>query len=100
MIPSTVLSSGYAKQTNIGLDKENFTTIFSYNWTPKRNTSTRFDLLNIQFIRNLNTRNYFNVYSSSYNALNELANSYTNTNPAYFDGDKNLIIESGTDGFI
>ncbi len=100
MIPSTVLSSGYAKQTNIGLDKENFTTIFSYNWTPKRNTSTRFDLLNIQFIRNLNTRNYFNVYSSSYNALNELANSYPNTNPAYFDGDKNLIIESGTDGFI
>ena len=24
MIPSTVLSSGYAKQTNIGLDKENY----------------------------------------------------------------------------
>ena len=100
MIPSTVLSSGYAKQTNIGLDKENFTTIFSYNWTPKRNTSTKFDLLNVQYIKNLNTSNYFNVYNSSYNALNKLAKSYPDANPAYFDADKNLIIESGTDGFI
>src|SRR6478609_2251310 len=54
MIPSTVVSLGLSKQTNIGLDKENFTGSLSYNWTPKKNTTTRFDLLNFQYVRNLN----------------------------------------------
>ena len=39
MIPSTVVSLGLSKQTNIGLDKENFTGSLSYNWTPKKNTT-------------------------------------------------------------
>ena len=34
MIPSTVLNLGFARQQNIGLDKENFTASFVYNWTP------------------------------------------------------------------
>ena len=98
MIPSTVMSLGLSKQTNIGLDKENFTGSFSYNWTPKKNTTTRFDLLNFQFVRNLNTENYFNVYGSSYDALNGLSRIY-NTNPDYIDSNSDLIIESGTTGF-
>ncbi|WP_348800502.1 BamA/TamA family outer membrane protein [Flavobacterium adhaerens] len=98
MIPSTVFSLGLSKQTNIGLDKENFTGSFSYNWTPKRNTTSRLDLLNFQFIRNLNPQNYFYVYSSSYDALNDIAQTY-NTNPSYIDENGNLIIESGTSGF-
>jgi outer membrane protein assembly factor BamA len=98
MIPSTVVSLGLSKQTNIGLDKENFTGSFSYNWTPKKNTTTRFDLLNFQFVRNLNPQNYFNVYNSSYDALNDIGKTY-NTNPNYVDENDNLIIESGTTGF-
>lgn len=98
MIPSTLIGIGYATQKNIGLDKENFTGTFSYNWNPKRNTTARFDLLNIQFVRNLNSENYFNVYGSSYNALNEIGKTY-NTNPDYFNDEGNLIIESGTSGF-
>ncbi|WP_348651440.1 BamA/TamA family outer membrane protein [Flavobacterium sp. IMCC34518] len=97
MIPSTVFSLGLSKQTNIGLDKENFTGSFSYNWTPKKNTTSRFDLFNFQFVRNLNPENYFNVYGSSYDALNRIAQTY-NTNPDY-TSDNNLIIESGTTGF-
>ena len=73
MIPSTLITTGFAKQRNIGLDKENFTGALSYNWTPKRNNTARFDLFNIQFVRNLNPQNYFNVYGSSYNALNEIS---------------------------
>ena len=98
MIPSTVFSLGLSKQTNIGLDKENFTGSFSYNWTPKKNTTTKLDLLNFQFVRNLNPKNYFNVYTSSYDALNDIAKTY-NTEPSYVDTNGNLIIESGTTGF-
>lgn len=98
MIPSTVLSVGYAKQRNIGLDKQNFTSSFTYNWTPTKSTTARLDLLNIQFVKNLNTKNYFNIYQSSYNNLNSLGQTYS-TNPTYFDGNNNLIIDSGTSGF-
>jgi hypothetical protein len=100
MIPSTLITIGFAKQQNIGLDKENFTGGVSYNWTPKVNRTARFDLFNTQFVRNLNPRNYFNVYGSSYNALNNLSKTY-NSNISYFDNpiDKNLIIEQGTVGF-
>lgn len=100
MIPSTLITTGFAKQRNIGLDKENFTGALSYNWNPKRNNTARFDLFNAQFVRNLNPKNYFNVYSSSYDALNKIGKSY-NQNALYFDNidDKNLIIESGTKGF-
>ena len=100
MIPSTLATIGFAKQQNIGLDKENFTGAVSYNWTPKTNHTARFDLFNTQFVRNLNPRNYFNVYGSSYNALNQISKIY-NTNPSYVDNaiDNNLSIDQGTSGF-
>ncbi|RZJ69852.1 BamA/TamA family outer membrane protein [Flavobacterium sp.] len=99
MIPVTTLSLGYAKQQNIGLDKENFTGAFSYNWNPKRFYSARFDLFNIQYVKNLFPENYFRVYSSSYGALNDIAQQYAAGNPEYFSGD-NLEPEQGTLAFI
>ncbi len=101
MIPSTLMAAGFARQQNIGLDKENFTGSLSYNWTPTKNNTARFDFLNVHFVRNLNPKNYFNVYGSSYNALNEIGKTY-NTNLSYFNNitDRDLIIENGTSGFI
>ncbi len=99
MIPYTQISSGFNKQRNIGLDKENFTALYTYNWNPIRNNTVRVELLNVQFVRNLNPDNYFNVYGSSYNALNKIAKNF-NTNSNYVDSDKNLRINSGTTGFI
>ena len=99
MIPSTLLSIGLSSQRNIGLDKENFTSSLTYNWNPKKNNLARFDLFNMQYVRNLNAQNYFNVYESSYTALNDIGKIY-NINPNYVDvatGD--LIIEKGTTGF-
>ncbi len=98
MIPSTVSSLGFSKQQNIGLDKENFTGAWTYNWTPKANSSSRFDLFNVQYVNNVNVNNYYNVYSSSYNALNNLAKTY-NTNTNYVDGNGDLLIPSGTSSF-
>ena len=98
MIPSTSFSVGFAKQRNIGLDKQNFTSTFSYNWTPKKNTNFRYDILNVQFVKNLNIGNYFNIYQSSYTALSALASSY-NFNSSYFTNGL-LTIESGTNAFL
>jgi outer membrane protein assembly factor BamA len=101
MFPSTLISTGYSIQKNIGLDKENLIGTISYNWTPKKNNTARFDLLNVQFVRNLNPTNYFNVYTSSYDALNEIAKKPEyNVNPSYFNQEQNLIVENGTNGFI
>jgi hypothetical protein len=62
-----------------------------------RKNSARFDLFNAQFVQNLNPQNYFNVYGSSY----ELEwSEKNNTEPSYFNDDTDLIIETGTSGFI
>ncbi|TGD57368.1 translocation and assembly module lipoprotein TamL [Flavobacterium humi] len=100
MFPNSLISVGFAKQRNIGLDKENFTTTINYSWTPGRNTSARFDLVNIQYVKNINTKNYFNVYRSSYTKLNDFAGTY-NTNPDYVDEFGNLTIaQGGADMFL
>ncbi len=99
MLPSTVVTMGFSKQQNIGLDKENFTGAMTYNWTLNRNTSLRFDLFNIQYVKNLNPDNYFNIYKSSYDVLNDLAKQY-NADPSYFDESNNLIVTTGINGFI
>jgi outer membrane protein assembly factor BamA len=99
MLPFTSLAVGYIKQENIGLDKQNFTSSLNYNWNPNDNVKARFELLNVQFVKNLNTSNYFNIYKSSYYVLNSLAqNASYAVNPNYFSNQE-LIIESGTTGF-
>ena len=100
MIPTTLIAAGLSTQKNVGLDKENFTSSVSYLWTPKKNNTAHFDLFNVQFVRNLNPENYFNVYGTSYNALNNIGKVYINDlNPYYFDLNGNLKIEGGTAGF-
>jgi len=105
MIPNTVSSFGFFKQQNIGLDKENFTGVFSYNWTPfhrtrsgLHKTTMRFDLLNVQYVRNINASNYFNVYTSSYSRLNNLALN-NGVSADYLDEKGNLSITEGTSKF-
>lgn len=98
MIPYTTFSVGFAQQTNIGLDKQNFTTAFTYNWTPRRNTSARFDLFNIQFVKNVNVGNYFNIYQSSYENLSIVAANNGFDSTQFNAG--GLTIESGTNAFL
>jgi hypothetical protein len=52
MIPSTLMAIGFARQRNIGLDKENFTGAFT---TPKKITPLVLTL-NAQFVQNLNRK--------------------------------------------
>lgn len=101
MNPFTSLSLGVSTQNNIGLDKQNFNGILNYRWNPSRILSHRLDLMNIQYVRNLNTDNYFNVYRSSYNNLNNIIQSgNVVTSPEYLNPEGQLIIPEGADLFI
>ncbi len=73
MSPSTNISTGFSTQTNIGLDRQNVNGIYNYSWKPTKLKKYSLDLFNVQFVRNLNAKNYFNVYQSSFDRLNEIA---------------------------
>ena len=85
MFPSTQISTGITNQRNIGLDKQSLSGGISYSWTTNNaKNNFKFELLGINYVRNLNANNYFNVYLNSYNTLNSLAQIY-NTNPNWVD---------------
>ena len=73
MSPRTAMSVGLSTQQNIGLDKQNVTGIFNYNWQSSIRSSNQLDLINVQYVRNLNPENYFNVYRTSLDNLQLLA---------------------------
>ena len=73
MFPSTKISLAATSQTNVGLDKQTATGTFNYKWFPNDKVTNKLDMLNIQFVKNLNIDNYFNVYESSFNTLNAIA---------------------------
>ena len=101
MQPFTRLSYGFNTQQNIGLDRQNHTFTFDYNWKPNKNVSNRLSLIDFQFVNNLNINNYFNIFTNSFNDLNQIAQDNSlEVNNDFFNQDNNLIIPTGTDGFI
>lgn len=109
MSPSTTLSIGLNAQNNIGLDRQNINAAFDYQWKPSKIVSNKFELFNVQYVRNLNTRNYFNVYRNSFGQLNNIAQELENNNPgaipaSYYilnsNNEVDLIIPNGANSFI
>ena len=98
MSPSTSATVGFTNQNNIGLDRQNINFIYNYRWNPKIKRSNYLDLLNFQFVKNLNPENYYNVYTSSYNILNDIAvdSGYEFENSET----QQLIIPEETNSFI
>ncbi|PIE48487.1 MAG: hypothetical protein CSA40_00190 [Flavobacteriales bacterium] len=82
--PETLLSLGTSFQKNIGLDKQRFTGIVSYNWSPDRINGHTLEVINAQFIKNLNVDSFFKTYSSEFNKLVNINNQYF---PDYNMGD-------------
>ncbi|MEO0528222.1 MAG: BamA/TamA family outer membrane protein, partial [Bacteroidota bacterium] len=107
MLPQTRMAIGTSFQKNIGLDKQTFNTDLGYSWSPTDFTKNTFNILNIQFVRNLNPERYFNVFQSSFEQLDEIADGFEDE-PSLQDffedpndtGNPNLIIPAGTTGFI
>ena len=85
MLPRTNLQLGTSFQQNIGLDKQTFNGILSYNWTPSDFTRNSLDFFNVQYVRNLNPGRFFPVYRNTYEQLNEIATKPgIPVNPDYF----------------
>ncbi len=95
MSPSTRFNLSATSQTNIGLDKQAFSGNLSYNWFPNTKVTNTFDLFNIQFVKNLNTANYFSVYNNSFNSLVNIAQDI-----GYIDNDSTLSIPEEANTFI
>ena len=76
MAPKTNFIIGTSLQKNIGLDKQKFTSIVDYTWESSNTTNHSFQLLNAQFIKNLNIDSYFDVYTSEYNELTEIQEEF------------------------
>ncbi len=70
--PVTQLTLGTSFQKNIGLDKQRFTSIFQYKWKSSPKLSHTTEIINAQFIKNLNVNSFFDVYSSEYRKLQEI----------------------------
>ncbi|WP_411030317.1 BamA/TamA family outer membrane protein [Spongiimicrobium sp. 3-5] len=106
MLPQTRISMGTSFQKNIGLDKQTFNNILAYNWSPSDRVKNNIELLNIQFVRNVNPDRFFNVYQNTYSSLDEIADAFEGEaalQTFYEDpdatGNPNLIIPAGTSGF-
>ena len=95
--PRSFVNFGASNQRNIGLDRNSLKFDFNYSWN-KKNNFFNFSIAEIELIKNKNIENYFNIYSNSYNLINEIAKDYTNDSKYYING--NLSIPSGIDLFI
>ncbi len=98
MRPKTDISFNINFQKNIGLDRQNITGNISYFWQKSNKEKHQLDLLNIQYINNLNTDNYFDVYGSEFSKLNLV--TQTIVDPINMDIDGNITNALGYINFI
>ncbi|MET1257720.1 BamA/TamA family outer membrane protein [Flagellimonas sp. DF-77] len=111
MVPQTRVSIGTNFQQNIGLDRQSLNSIVSYSWSPSNFQKNTLELLNIEFVRNTDTGDFYNVYGNTYNSLDGIADAYEDVEgfEGFFDenvdaasdpdDEPELIITDGTTGF-
>ena len=97
--PLTTLKVGISTQENIGLDKRNVTGAFGYKWKPSQAFSNELNLFNLQYVRNLNTSNYFNIYRNSYDRINEISKKVLDVNNP-FNESGNLRVKDNENGGV
>ncbi len=78
MSPKTLFSIGTGIQKNIGLDRQTINANINYSWKFNKRKSINLELFNVQYIRNLNNAEYFNIYSSEYDKLVPIAQKFNN----------------------
>jgi len=66
---------------------------------PSQTFSNELNLINLQYVRNLNTNNYFNIYRNSYDRINEISKKVLPDNSSFNEGG-NLSIPGGVNGFL
>lgn len=78
MYPKTEISVGTSWQKNIGLDIQKFTGIIDYSWETNPQKKHNLELLDAQYIRNLNVNSYFDIYASEFLKLSAIAQNNFN----------------------
>ena len=78
MSPNSIFTVGTSLQKNIGLDKQKFTGIIDYTWESSNTKKHSFQLINAQFIKNLNVDSYFDIYNSEFTEIQSIASEYFN----------------------
>ena len=91
------INFGASNQRNIGLDRNSLKFDFNYSWA-KKNNLYNYSISQVELIKNRNIQNYFNIYSNSFDLINEIAKEYTNDSKYYDNG--NLKIPTGINLFI
>jgi len=76
MLPQSRLLVGTNFQKNIGLDKQSFNSVLSYNWSPSNSLKHNIELMNVEFVRNVNPDNFYNVYQNTFNNLDAIAQDF------------------------
>nr|WP_297783104.1 BamA/TamA family outer membrane protein [uncultured Allomuricauda sp.] len=76
MLPQSRLSAGTNFQRNIGLDKQSLNSVLSYNWSPSNRLKNNIELLNVEYVRNVNPDNFYNVYRNTFSNLDEIADDF------------------------
>ncbi|MHA7830412.1 MAG: translocation and assembly module lipoprotein TamL [Flagellimonas sp.] len=105
MLPQSRLSAGTNFQRNIGLDKQSLNSVLSYNWSPSTRLKNNIELLNVEFVRNVNPDNFYNVYRNTFSNLDNIADDFQDDpqNASYFDDldtdDPTLSIPDGANSF-
>ena len=91
------INLGASNQRNSGLDRNSFKFDLNYSWS-KKNNFYNLSLSQVELIKNKNIQNYFNIYSNSYDIINEIAKDYAFDTNYFLNG--NLTIPYGIDLFI
>ncbi len=78
MSPRTMFTLGTSIQQNIGLDRQTVTALIDYKWQFNAKKTIQLEAFNIQYVRNLRIRNYFDIYNSEFIKLNSVAEVYRN----------------------
>ncbi|MEM9077015.1 MAG: BamA/TamA family outer membrane protein [Bacteroidota bacterium] len=107
MLPQTRFLVGTNFQRNVGLDRQTLNTILSYNWSPNLKLKNEVELMNIEFVRNVNPENFFNIYQNTFSTLDDFADQIED-DPQFasffeFDDDSMetvLTIPEGANAFI
>ncbi|MBO0342877.1 MAG: BamA/TamA family outer membrane protein [Bacteroidota bacterium] len=76
MLPQSRLSAGTNFQRNIGLDKQSLNSILSYNWSPSDRLKNNIELVNVEYVRNVNPDNFYNVYRNTFSNLDNIADEF------------------------
>ena len=78
MSPRTLFSLGSSFQKNIGLDRQTFTILTDYKWQYMPKKTIQLEILNTQYIQNLNVSSFFSIYSSEFENLDNVAEIFDN----------------------